>query len=116
MLWKFGGTVRSTELKRSSVKVGTRGSPLALAQTGLVIQKLQEAHPKLKFVPVVIRTSGDRIKTAAELRKAGKGLFVKEIEQALLKRKIDCAVHSLKDMPSELPEGLMLGACLERGE
>jgi hydroxymethylbilane synthase len=87
-----------------------------LAQTNLVIQKLQEAHPKIKFVPVVIRTSGDRIKTATQLRKAGKGLFVKEIEQALLKRKIDCAVHSLKDVPSELPEGLVLGAYLERGE
>jgi hydroxymethylbilane synthase len=103
-------------LKRSSIKIGTRGSALALAQTQLVVQKLQQAHPNLKVKVVVIHTSGDRIKTAAELRRAGKGLFVKEIERALLKRKIDCAVHSLKDVPSELPAGLELGAYLERGE
>jgi len=103
-------------LKRSSIKIGTRGSALALAQSQLVVQKLQQAHPNLKVKVVVIHTSGDRIRTAAELRKAGKGLFVKEIERALLKRQIDCAVHSLKDVPSELPAGLELGAYLERGE
>ncbi len=103
-------------MKRSSIKVGTRGSPLALAQTQLVISKLQEAHPRVKFVPVVIRTTGDRIASATALRKAGKGVFVKELERALLRRKIDCAVHSLKDMPTELPAGLEFGAVLERGE
>ncbi len=103
-------------MKRSSVKIGTRGSPLAIAQTNLVIAQLQAFHRNIKFVPVVIKTSGDRIKTAAALRSAGKGLFVKEIERALLKRKIDCAVHSLKDVPSDLPEGLTLGAVLERSE
>jgi len=103
-------------VRGSTVKVGTRGSPLALAQTHLVIKRLQEARPKLHFVAVPIKTSGDRITSAAELRKAGKGLFVKEIERALLSRKISMAVHSMKDMPTELPEGLAFGAVLERGD
>ncbi|MBI2933268.1 MAG: hydroxymethylbilane synthase [Planctomycetes bacterium] len=103
-------------MRRSSVKVGTRGSALALTQTQQVISKLSAIHPNVRFVPVIIRTTGDRIKSVAELRKAGKGLFVKELELALLKRKIDCAVHSLKDLPSEIPEGLDLGAVLERAE
>lgn len=103
-------------MKRTVIKVGTRGSPLALAQTGVVLARMKQAHPNLRFESVVIKTSGDRIKTAAALRAAGKGLFVKEIERALLNRKIDCAVHSLKDMPSELTEGLDFGAVLERSE
>ncbi len=89
---------------------------MAVAQTNLVIEKLKAAHPGVKFVPVIIRTAGDRIKSAAELRAAGKGLFVKEIERALLGRSIDCAVHSLKDMPAELPARLAIGAVLARGE
>jgi hydroxymethylbilane synthase len=101
---------------KATLKVGTRGSPLALAQTNLVIEKLQAAALKTKFVVVPIKTSGDRIQSATALRKAGKGLFVKEIEKALLARKIDLAVHSLKDVPSELPEGLVIGAYLEREE
>ena len=101
---------------RGTVKVGTRGSPLALAQTELVLKRLKEAHPKLNFVAVPIKTAGDRITSAAELRQAGKGLFVKEIERALLKRKISMAIHSMKDLPSELPEGLAIGAVLERAE
>ena len=69
-------------MKGVTVKVGTRGSALALAQTGLVIKTLQAVHPNVNFVVVPIKTAGDRIKTAAELRRAGKGLFVKEIEEA----------------------------------
>ncbi len=102
--------------KRSTVRVGTRGSALALAQTALVIAQLQKYHPKIKFTVVPIKTSGDRIQSATAMRKAGKGLFVKEIEKALLARKIDVAVHSLKDVPSELPAGLVLATFLEREE
>ena len=98
------------------VKVGTRGSPLALAQCEQLLAKLRQIHPGVKFVVVPIKTAGDRITSAAELRAAGKGLFVKEIERALLKRKVSMAVHSLKDMPSELPEGLTLGAIPERAD
>ncbi len=98
----------------TTVKVGTRGSALALAQTEQILKKLRQLHPHVKFVVVPIKTAGDRITTAAELRAAGKGLFVKEIERALLARKISLAVHSLKDLPSELPDGLVLGAVPER--
>jgi hydroxymethylbilane synthase len=106
---------KSLFVKGTTVKVGTRGSPLALAQTHLILKRLQEFHPKLTFVVVPIRTAGDRISSTVELRKAGQGLFVKEIERALLTRKISLAIHSLKDLPSELPEGLLLGAIPERG-
>lgn len=101
---------------RSTIKVGTRGSALALAQTNQLLKRLQEIHPKLNFVVVPIKTAGDRITSAAALRKAGKGLFVKEIERALLARKVSLAIHSLKDLPSELPEGLILGAVPERAD
>jgi hydroxymethylbilane synthase len=103
-------------VRGGTVKVGTRGSALALAQTEQVLKRLKDAHPKLNFLAVPIKTAGDRITSAAELRRAGKGLFVKEIERALLKRQIAMAVHSLKDLPSELPEGLTIGAVLERAE
>ena len=101
-------------MKGVTVKVGTRGSALALAQTGLVLKDLQVVHPKMNFVVVPIKTAGDRITSAAELRRAGKGLFVKEIERALLSRKVSLAIHSMKDLPSEMPEGLVLGAVPER--
>jgi hydroxymethylbilane synthase len=103
-------------VKRSTIKVGTRGSALALAQTRQILQKLGQIHPKLNFVIVPIKTAGDRITSTAELRKAGKGLFVKEIERALLARKVSLAIHSLKDLPSELPAGLVLGAIPERAD
>jgi len=103
-------------VSRITLRIGTRGSDLALVQARLVIAGLQQAHPGLKAEPVVIRTTGDRIGDAEALRDAGKGVFVKEIERALLARRIDAAVHSLKDMPGELPEGLELGAVLEREE
>src|SRR5215831_16146447 len=103
-------------MRGSTIKVGTRGSALALAQTNQILKRLKEIYPKLNFVAVPIKTAGDRITSAAELRRAGKGLFVKEIERALLKRKISMAIHSMKDLPSELPEGLAIGAVLERGE
>ncbi|MBI4564494.1 MAG: hydroxymethylbilane synthase [Planctomycetes bacterium] len=103
-------------MTRTTIKLATRGSPLALTQTNQVIAKLQGHHPSLKFVPVVIRTTGDRITGAVQLRNAGTGVFVKELERALLKGQVDGAVHSLKDMPSALPEGLVLGAVLQREE
>ena len=103
-------------MSRTALRIGTRGSDLALAQTRLVITKFQQAHPGLAASVVVIATSGDRIHDAAGLRAAGKGVFVKELERALLARRIDAAVHSLKDVPSTLPDGLTLGAILEREE
>ena len=101
---------------RITIRIGTRGSELALAQTRWVVSRLQEIHPRVRAVVVVISTAGDRLRDAASLRSAGTGVFVKELENALKARRIDAAVHSLKDMPTTLPEGLEIGAVLEREE
>jgi hydroxymethylbilane synthase len=103
-------------MKTFTVRVGTRGSALALAQTEQTLERLRALHPKVKFVAVPIKTTGDRLSTAAKLRNAGKGLFVKEIERALLTKKVSLAIHSMKDLPSELPDGLILGAVPERAD
>lgn len=87
-----------------------------MAQTHLVVQKLAEAWPDLKVEVKTITTSGDETESIKDLRSLGKGVFVKEIETALLRKRIDLAVHSLKDMPTTLPKGLKIGAVLEREE
>ena len=99
-----------------SVRIGTRGSPLALAQARLVRAALAAAHgwSEDAIEIVTIRTSGDRIQDRPLSEAGGKGLFTKEIEEALLGGAIELAVHSAKDMPTVLPEGLMLAACLPR--
>ncbi len=90
------------------LKIGTRGSPLALKQTQMVVDALSAAHPGLLYDVVVIKTSGDWKPEEGENRlsekQGGKGLFIKEIETALMDGRIDCAVHSMKDVPSYLPE------------
>lgn len=86
--------------------VGTRGSKLALVQTNWVVEELKKANPGVEFEIKVIKTKGDLV-TNLPLHKIGdKGLFTKEIEQQLLDKEIDLAIHSMKDMPSTLPEGL----------
>lgn len=97
-------------------RIGTRGSPLALAQADEVRSRLMQAHglPETKFEIVVIRTSGDRIQDRPLAEAGGKGLFTKEIEEALIGGHIDLAVHSMKDMPTILPEGLAMAAILPR--
>ncbi|GIP22429.1 hydroxymethylbilane synthase [Paenibacillus sp. J22TS3] len=101
-----------------TIVVGTRQSQLALTQTGQVIEALKElcAQHTLPFQFEIrkIVTKGDRILDVTLSKVGGKGLFVKEIEQAMLDKEIDLAVHSMKDMPSELPEGLMNGAVPRR--
>lgn len=92
------------------VKVGTRGSKLALRQTELCLSLLKEAEPALEFEVLVIRTTGDRVQDWPLSQLGGKGVFVREIEEALLRREIDLAVHSMKDLPTVLPEGLVVGA------
>lgn len=96
------------------LKIGTRASPLALAQTELFIASLRQHHPELSCEVVKITTSGDRIQDRALSEAGGKGLFTKEIEDALLEGNIDCAVHSMKDMPTELPAGLLIPCVLPR--
>jgi hydroxymethylbilane synthase len=98
-----------------TLRIGTRGSPLALAQARLVARLLREAHDGLPEPEiVVIKTTGDRVLDRALSEVGGKGLFTKEIEEALLDARIDLAVHSMKDMPTVLPEGLEIVALLER--
>lgn len=96
------------------VRIGTRASALALAQTETVLGKLKKKFPKLSFQTVAIKTTGDKVTEVALSQIGGKGLFIKELEEALLDEKIDLAVHSLKDLPTELPEELTIGAVLKR--
>jgi len=96
------------------IRVGTRGSKLALAQTDWVISRLKSIYPEITFEKVIIKTTGDKILEPPLSKIGGKGLFVKEIEEALLKGEIDFAVHSMKDMPALLPEGLEIGCIPER--
>ncbi len=91
---------------RSSLVVGTRGSPLALWQAEWVQQQLREIAPQLSVEVQRIKTSGDKILDVPLAKIGGKGLFVKEIEEALLRGEIDLAVHSMKDVPTALPDGL----------
>jgi hydroxymethylbilane synthase len=101
---------------QSKLRIGTRGSPLALAQAHMVRAQLVAAHgwDEAAVEIVAIRTSGDRIQDRPLAAAGGKGLFTKEIEEALLAGTVDLAVHSAKDMPTLLPEGLVLAACLPR--
>jgi len=96
------------------LRVGTRGSNLALAQTDWVIFKLKSFYPNLELEKVVIKTTGDKILDSPLSKIGGKGLFVKEIEEALLQGKIDFAVHSMKDVPSQIPNGLEVSIIPER--
>ncbi len=99
-----------------TLRIGTRGSALALAQGAQVKDLLEHSRPGLACELVVIKTSGDNLagKPADQPEEALKGLFVKEIEEALLNGKIDLAVHSAKDMETDLPDGLTIGAVLKR--
>jgi len=100
------------------LRIGTRGSPLALAQTNEVRQRLADAHPELAapgaVEVVVIKTTGDLVQDRTLSEIGGKGLFTKEIDEAQLSGAIDLAVHSMKDVPTVLPPGLILGAILPR--
>jgi hydroxymethylbilane synthase len=105
-------------LSRAAIRIGTRGSPLALAQAEMVKAGLGAAHPALAVAGaveiVVIKTTGDQIQDRALSEIGGKGLFTKEIEEALADGRIDVAVHSMKDVPTQLPEGLEIACLLER--
>ena len=98
------------------LRIGTRGSPMALYQAGLVRDLLGAAHPGLALDLLPIRTTGDRVLNRQLAEIGGKGLFTKEIEEALFDDRIDLAVHSLKDMETVLPAGLEIGAVLARDD
>ena len=100
----------------TSLTIGTRGSRLALAQSRHVRDSLQQARPGLEIEIKIIKTTGDRFLEASpkELAALTKGIFVKEIEEALINRSIDLAVHSLKDLPVQIPSGLRISAIPQR--
>jgi len=97
-----------------TVRIGTRGSALALKQANWVASKLKTIYPGIEVEIVIIKTKGDKILDVPLAKVGGKGLFVKEIEEGLQRGEIDLAVHSLKDVPTVLPEDLCLGAITER--
>ncbi|MCX7817415.1 MAG: hydroxymethylbilane synthase [Syntrophales bacterium] len=101
-------------MKNKVLCIGTRGSPLAMVQTEGVVNRISERYPQLSFRIVPIKTKGDILHEELLSTIGGKGVFVKEIEDALLKGTIDMAVHSLKDMPVDLPPGLCIGAITAR--
>ncbi|MDP7102063.1 MAG: hydroxymethylbilane synthase, partial [Rhodospirillales bacterium] len=100
------------------LRVGTRGSPLALTQTNQVISILKEHHAVLckngAVDTIVIKTTGDREQSRLLSEIGGKGLFTKELDEAMLRNEIDIAVHSMKDMPTFMPDGIVLHAITER--
>ena len=103
-------------MQTTAIRIGTRGSPLALAQAEETRRRLTAAAglPAEAIAIVPIRTTGDRITDRSLIEAGGKGLFTKEIDEALLSGAVDIAVHSAKDMPTRLPDGLVIAACLER--
>jgi len=96
------------------LRIATRKSPLALWQAEHVRERLLAEHPGLQVELVTMSTQGDRVLDSPLAKIGGKGLFVKELELAMLEDRADIAVHSMKDVPAELPEGLGIGAILER--
>ncbi len=105
---------RVQPLMKPSIKIGTRASKLALWQANWVQSALNQKFAGQKIELVTIKTKGDKILDVPLAKVGGKGLFVKEIEQALLEGRIDLAVHSMKDMPAEIPQGLCIGAVPQR--
>jgi hydroxymethylbilane synthase len=90
------------------IRIGTRGSKLALTQSDLIKKEIERVHSNVQVELVRLKTTGDKILDSPLAKIGGKGLFVKEIEEALLNERVDLAVHSMKDVPAELPEGLIL--------
>ncbi len=102
------------DLASQSIRIGTRGSALALRQSEQIRDALRLYRPDLEIDFEIIKTTGDKIVDVPLAKVGGKGLFVKEIEEALLDGRIDLAVHSMKDVPSELPGDLIIGAVPKR--
>lgn len=96
------------------IRVGTRGSHLALTQTKWLIEKLKEKHSDVEFELKIVKTKGDIVRDVPLHEMGDKGIFVKELERELMDGEIDIAVHSMKDLPSELPEGLVLARSPKR--
>ncbi|MDI6726924.1 MAG: hydroxymethylbilane synthase [Smithellaceae bacterium] len=104
----FYEVVKSEDMTIKTFKIGTRGSALALAQANWVAGQIRKEYPQSQVELVVIKTKGDIMQDVSLVKIGGKGVFVKEIEDALLEGKIDLAVHSMKDVPAILPEALAI--------
>jgi hydroxymethylbilane synthase len=102
--------------ERRLFRIGTRGSKLALWQANHVADRLRCAYPAIDTEICIIHTTGDKILDTALSKIGDKGLFTKELERALVDEEVDCCVHSMKDMPTALPAGLVLAATLERAD
>ncbi len=100
--------------KRNKIVIGSRGSKLALIQANWVKAKLEEHNQEIEFIIEKIKTQGDKITDVPLSRIGGIGLFTKELENALLDKKVDIVVHSAKDVPTEIPDGLIIGAVTKR--
>lgn len=101
-------------MENDNIKIGTRGSPLALWQANWIKSCLKNEHDSLEVELVRIKTSGDKIQDVSLAKIGGKGLFTKEIEEALIRKDIDIAVHSMKDVPVKLPSGLTISIITKR--
>ncbi len=112
----YSSFFETSYMTTATIRIGTRGSKLALYQANLVKSKLEETYPNQSFEIVIISTKGDKILDVALSKIGDKGLFTKELEHALFANEIDMCVHSLKDLPTVFPEGAQLGAILERAE
>lgn len=110
------GATSAAEARSRTLRIGTRGSALAVFQTNLVVERLESQHPNLRCDVEVISTQGDRDKQTPLSVIGGQGVFIKELEAAILSGEVDCAVHSLKDLPSVLPNNLILAAILDRND
>lgn len=103
-------------MKNNTIKIGTRGSKLALYQANKVKEAIEAQFPHVNAEIVIVQTKGDKILDVSLSKIGDKGLFTKELEVVLMNNEVDMAVHSLKDLPTAFPEGLVLGAVLKRGE
>jgi hydroxymethylbilane synthase len=111
----LGGVPRKSDsIDMPNLIIGSRGSALALWQSNWVKSQLESLHEGLTVEIEIIRTTGDKLQAASLVKIAGKGVFTKEIEEALLERRVDLAVHSLKDLPTTLPDGLHIAAVTKR--
>ena len=101
-------------MKSRLIKIGSRGSPLALWQANWIKNKLESLHSEVAVEIVIIKTSGDKIQDVPLAKIGGKGLFVKELEESMLRNEVDFAVHSMKDMPIKFPFTLCIAAVTKR--
>ena len=101
-------------MESRKIKIGSRGSPLALWQANWIKDQLESRNPDIPVEIVIIKTSGDKIQDVPLAKIGGKGLFVKELEEALLRKDVDFAVHSMKDMPIKFPFSLCIASVTKR--